>query len=164
MTGQTYRLLTEAEYEYATRALTESVYPWGDDIKPNGAPMANCRGCGSSWEGRPAPVGSFTVNGFVGSFPPNKFGLYDMIGNVWQWVEDCYHPAYEIDTPQDTETAPADGSAWTSDICSSRVVRGGSWFSTRQAASTRRAAAGAPPTLRDLDVGFRVARTLLIPY
>lgn len=161
ITGKAYRLLTEAEYEYATRALTASTYPWGEEIKPNGTAMANCHGCGSKWEGKqPAPVGSFSANGFVSSFPANRFGLHDMIGNVWQWVEDCYHAGYEIDSPAGKEVAPADGSAWTSINCSSRVVRGGSWFSTRQAASARRAEVGAPPSLRDLDVGFRVARSL----
>jgi formylglycine-generating enzyme required for sulfatase activity len=164
MTGQTYRLMTEAEYEYATRAHTETIYPWGDKIRPDNIAMANCRGCGSRWDGKqPAPVGSFNEAGFAGTFPPNKFGLYDMIGNVWQWVEDCYHQSYQIDLQESSEIAPGDGSAWASDNCSSRVVRGGSWFSTRQAASARRAEVGAPPTLRDLDVGFRVARTLLPP-
>lgn len=159
ITGKTYRLLTEAEYEYAARAQTKSIYPWGEKIEPDGMPMANCRGCGSWWDGKqPAPVGSFIANKFVGSFPPNDFGLHDMIGNIWEWVEDCYHPGYKID-----EDAPSDGSAWTSEKCSGRVVRGGSWFSTRQPASARRAEVGAPPTLRDLDIGFRVARTLLKP-
>ena len=55
----------------------------------------------------------------VGSFKPNAFGLYDMAGNVWQWVQDCYHDSYN--------GAPSDGSAWTSGACSNRVVRGGSW-------------------------------------
>ena len=80
VTGKIYRLLSEAEYEYATRAGTTTVYPWGDDIKLNGQVMANCNGCGSKWDHtQPAPVGSFA---------PNQFGPYDMIGNVWEWVED----------------------------------------------------------------------------
>jgi formylglycine-generating enzyme required for sulfatase activity len=89
-----YRLLTEAEYEYATRAGTETAYPWGAEI---GKGNANCNGCGSQWDGKQtAPVGSFA---------PNRFGLYDMVGNVWEWVEDCVHPSYN--------DAPTDGSAWT---------------------------------------------------
>jgi formylglycine-generating enzyme required for sulfatase activity len=84
MTGQPYRLLSEAEWEYAARAGTTTVYSWGDEIGENNA---NCRGCGSQWDRkRIAPVGSFA---------PNKFGLYDMHGNVWEWVEDCLHTSYE---------------------------------------------------------------------
>ena len=80
MTGKPYRLLSEAEWEYAARAGTTTAYSWGDEI---GKGNANCNGCGSEWDGRQtAPVGSFA---------PNQFGLYDMHGNVWEWVEDCLH-------------------------------------------------------------------------
>jgi formylglycine-generating enzyme required for sulfatase activity len=76
MTRKPYRLLTEAEYEYAARAGTETAYWWGEDI---GQGHANCSGCGSEFGGRsPAPVRSF---------PANPFGLYEMNGNVWEWVE-----------------------------------------------------------------------------
>jgi hypothetical protein len=82
-TGKPYRLLTEAEYEYATRARTQTVYPWGNEI---GKSNANCNGCGSEWDlKQTAPVGSFA---------PNQFGLYDMVGNVRERVEDCYHDIY----------------------------------------------------------------------
>jgi formylglycine-generating enzyme required for sulfatase activity len=82
ITGKQYRLLSEPEYEYAARAGSGTKYPWGDDIKLNGKPMANCDGCGSQWDGRQtAPVGSF---------PANAFGLYDMVGNVGSWTEDCW--------------------------------------------------------------------------
>lgn len=75
VTGKTYRLLSEAEYEYATRAGATTRYPWGDDIGKNNA---NCNGCGSQWDNKQtAPVGSFAANGF---------GLYDMAGNVWGWT------------------------------------------------------------------------------
>jgi formylglycine-generating enzyme required for sulfatase activity len=84
-TGKPYRLLSESEYEYATRAGNTSTYPWGDDIKLKGQPMADCTDCGSRWEMQRAPVGSF---------PPNRFGLYDMVGNASEWTEDCYHPDY----------------------------------------------------------------------
>jgi formylglycine-generating enzyme required for sulfatase activity len=144
VTGKIYRLLSEAEYEYATRAGTTTVYPWGDDIKLNGQVMANCNGCGSKWDHtQPAPVGSFA---------PNQFGLYDMIGNVWEWVEDCVHTNYN--------GAPTDGSAWTAGgNCQGRVVRGGSGRdSPRQLGSAERSADSADN--RMTGVGFRVARTL----
>ena len=142
-TGEDYRLLTEAEYEYATRAGTQTAYPWGNDIGKNNA---NCDGCGSQWDNeQTAPVGSFA---------PNSFGLYDMVGNVWQWVEDCYH--------QDYNGAPTDGSAWTTGDCDLRVVRGGSWVSNpeflRSALRGRGSTGG-----RSYDLGFRVGRTLLPP-
>jgi formylglycine-generating enzyme required for sulfatase activity len=106
-TGKPYRLLSEAEWEYAARAGSNTAYPWGDEIGKNNA---NCRGCDSQWDdNQTAPVGSFK---------PNAFGLYDMSGNVWQWVQDCYHGNYNA--------APADGLAWTSGDCSRHVVRGGS--------------------------------------
>ena len=151
MTGKPYRLLAEAEYEYATRAETTTEYPWGDEIGKNNA---NCGNCGSKWDGQQtAPVGSFQAN---------KFGLYDMVGNVWEWTEDCYHPSYAIDTPQGKVDAPTDGSAWTSGNCGNRVVRGGSWYFTpdllRSAARDRNST-----DYRIYLLGFRVARTLLAP-
>jgi formylglycine-generating enzyme required for sulfatase activity len=143
MTGKTYRLLTEAEWEYAARASTTTAYFWGDEI---GKANANCNGCGSQWDNRqPAPVGSFK---------PNAFGLYDMAGNVWQWVEDCYHPNYN--------GAPTDGSVWATDDCKNRVVRGGSWNSNPQV--LRSALRSWNPTdFRNLSLGFRVGRTLVVP-
>ena len=108
LTGKTYRLLTEAEWEYAARAGTTTVYYWGDEI---GNGNANCRGCDSDRE-------NMNLATPVGSFKPNAFGLYDMAGNVWQWVEDCYHNNYD--------GAPQDGSAWLAGDCKYRVVRGGS--------------------------------------
>ncbi|MFX8825014.1 SUMF1/EgtB/PvdO family nonheme iron enzyme, partial [Acinetobacter baumannii] len=78
-----YRLLSEAEWEYAARAGSAADYAWGDEIERN---RANCNGCGSPWDNqRTAPVGSFR---------PNAFGLFDMHGNVWEWVEDCYRETY----------------------------------------------------------------------
>jgi formylglycine-generating enzyme required for sulfatase activity/cellulose biosynthesis protein BcsQ len=140
LTGKTYRLLSEAEYEYATRAGTQTHYPWGDDIGKNNA---NCDGCGSEWGGvRTAPVGSFA---------PNAFGLYDMVGNLWEWVEDCYYPTYD--------GAPTDGSASISGGCDQRVARGGSWSSfppSLRSASRHRII----PAYRSSNVGFRIARTL----
>ena len=153
MTGQAYRLLTEAEYEYATRGGTQTAYPWGDDIGKNNA---NCNGCGSQWDNsQPAPAGSFAAN---------RFGLYDMVGNVWEWVEDCYHPSYEVDTPQGKVDAPGDGSDWTA-ACPDdrrRVERGGSW--SYDPNDIRSALRDRDTTVfRSINVGFRVGRTLVTP-
>ncbi len=135
-----YRLLTEAEWEYAARAGTTTAYYWGEDRKKG---MANCDGCGSEWDNKQtAPVGSF---------PPNPFGLYDMAGNVLQWTEDCYHENYN--------GAPADGSAWRGRICDARMMRGGSWFnSTYYIRSSQRFIVS--PHFRANNAGFRVAKTL----
>ena len=135
--------MPEAEYEYAARAGTRTAYPSGDDITLNGTVMANCSGCGSKWDlKQPAPLGSFA---------PNNFGLYDMVGNVLEWTEDCAHGNYK--------DAPPDGSAWIEGgNCKFRVVRGGSWSTPDTLRSANRIA-GATGN-RGSDLGFRVARTL----
>jgi formylglycine-generating enzyme required for sulfatase activity len=138
MTGQPYRLLSEAEWEYAARAGTATAYYWGDEI---GKGNANCKGCGSQWDNK--------LTSAVGSFPANAFGLYDMAGNVWQWVQDCYHGDYS--------EAPTDGSAWTNGDCSRRVLRGGSWDYTPCSALRLRGTA----SFRYNLLGFRVGRTLV---
>jgi formylglycine-generating enzyme required for sulfatase activity len=115
-THHQYRLLSEAEYEYAERAGTTTAYWWGDDA---GQLCSNVNGLHCHH-------GTVTV----GRYPPNKFHLYDMTGNVWEWTEDCYHDTYD--------GAPDDGSAWTTGNCArarlfgavgavARVLRGGSW-------------------------------------
>ena len=116
-------------------------YPWGDVI---GKGNANCDGCGSQWDNKQtAPVGSFKAN---------DFGLYDMHGNVWQWVEDPWHVDYH--------GAPIDGSAWTEGGDKSRrVVRGGSWVSYPEY-SRSASRLGLTSDLRRYLLGFRVGRTL----
>ena len=144
MTGKPYRLLTDSEYEYATRAGTTTEYPWGNNIGRNNA---NCAACASTWGNqKTAPVGSF---------PPNKFGLYDMVGNVWEWVEDCVHDNYQ--------GAPTDGSAWiASGECGERFIRGGAW--NYSAGELRSAVHYINSTdAQHNALGFRVARTLLAP-
>jgi formylglycine-generating enzyme required for sulfatase activity/tetratricopeptide (TPR) repeat protein len=146
VTGKTYRFLSEGEYEYAARAGTTTAYPWGDDIKLNGQAMANCDGCGSKWDtSRTAPVGSF---------PANKFGLYDMVGNVWAWTEDCIHDNYK--------GAPTNGFAWLADNggdCTSHAIRGGSWnYAPGKLRSAYRI--GITHDMRSSLEGIRVARTL----
>jgi formylglycine-generating enzyme required for sulfatase activity len=145
MTGtKSYRLLSEAEFEYAARAGSTTPYPWGDDIGGNNA---NCDGCKSAWDGkRTSPVGSFAAN---------KFGLFGMQGNVWQWVEDCWH--------EDYEGAPKKGRCVEHGCTPDdrrRVERGGSWNSNPdllRSASRDWYAAGN----RDYSLGFRVGRTLI---
>ncbi len=131
-TGQPYRLLTEAEWEYACRAGTTTRYWWGDDVSKD---KANYEG------GRTSEIGSY---------PASPFGLYDMQGNVWEWVEDRWHGNYE--------GAPADGAAWLEGNDSGRVVRGGSWI---VAPWNLRAAyrGGFGTDVRYPYIGFRVART-----
>ena len=145
MTGKGYRLLSEAEYEYAARAANRALYPWGNDIRPNGTVMADCADCGSEWDGKKtAPIAKFPANGF---------GLFDMVGNVWEWVADCSHSDYA--------GAPADGSVWLSTDCHRRVMRGGSWY--RPSDNLRVAHRDATTTDdRYDDLGFRVARTLSV--
>ena len=134
-TGQRYRLLSEAEWEYACRAGTTTRYWWGGEITPKNANYGKIVGQTSE----------------VGSYPANPFGLYDMQGNVWEWVEDRWHDSYN--------GAPDDGSAWTAGNDPRRVVRGGSWGNSpkvlRASVRVRYEAAywGA-------GVGLRVARTL----
>ena len=138
-TGRTYRLPSEAEWEYAARAGTQSSYWWGLNAD---AGRAQCFDCGTAWDnGRStAPVGSFEAN---------PFGLWDTAGNVLEWTADCYQPTYE--------GAPADGSAWDQQPCTARVARGGAF--NKPAKSMRSAArAQFAPEARINMLGFRLAR------
>jgi len=138
-TGTQYRLPSEAEWEYAARAGTTQARYWGEGIGVN---QANCVGCGSQWEKQTAPVGSFG---------PNRFGLHDMIGNVWEWAEDCWNENY-------TE-APSDGSARVSGDCSYRVVRGGSYYGFQRNARSGSRIFWYPTGSPVPFIGFRVARS-----
>lgn len=140
MSGRSYRLPTEAEWEYAARAGTTTTFYWGDEL---GKRNANCIKCGTQWDNaKTSPVGSFK---------PNPFGLYDMTGNAWQWVADCFHNSYK--------GTLADGSAYTEEECGLRSDRGGSWIS--QLPNLRIAFRGSYPAgSRNYSLGLRVARTL----
>jgi formylglycine-generating enzyme required for sulfatase activity len=141
LTGKEYRLLTEAEWEYVARAGAKTRYSWGDVARVGNA---NCDGCGSQWDlQQTAPVGSFKAN---------AFGLYDMHGNVWEWVEDSWRENYD--------GVPTDASAWLREGDPNyRVIRGGSWRNeselVRAAVRFRRNI-----NVRFDTLGVRVARTM----
>jgi formylglycine-generating enzyme required for sulfatase activity len=141
MTGKQYRLLSEAEWEYAARASTKTAFYWGDELDIKNA---NCHRCENEWSGRKTSP--------VGLFDPNPFGLYDMAGNVWQWVQDCWNADYS--------GAPTDGTAWKTGECAKRVVRGGSWY--YYPADPRSAYRyGDNKDDRNYNTGVRVGRTLI---
>ena len=146
-TGEEYRLLSEAEWEYAARGVMttnepSTKYGWGDEApvceqgQANGAVFSRCSDIGTK------PVGFSEVN---------AFGLYDMHGNVWEWVEDCWNSSYA--------GASSNGSARLSGECNGRVLRGGSWnYYPQDLRSANRGRLST--TVRVNDVGFRIARTL----
>ena len=139
-TGKAYRLPSEAEWEYAAKAGTETAYWWGDNIETN---RANCDGSGSEWSGKQtAPVGSF---------PANPWGLHDTVGNVWEWVHDPWHGNYE--------GAPLDGSVWEQGGSGTRVLRGGSWYYRRDRARASYRFYNYPGA-RNGSLGFRLACVL----
>jgi len=139
-TRRTYRLPTDAEWEYAARAGTVSRFWWGDGVD---VARANCEGCGSLWDG--------DRTARVGKFPPNPFGLYDTAGNVFEWVADCYHSSFA--------DAPADGTAVDKPGCGKRVIRGGAWsFLPEESRSANRWRDF--PTRHSDDTGFRIVREL----
>lgn len=151
-TGKPYRLLTESEWEYAARAGTTTARYWGDGRDQG------CRHANVPDQSHSAPDVFPCNDGFVhtsptASFAPNAFDLYDTIGNVWEWVADCFHDSYS--------GAPGDGSAWDTDPgCQYHVGRGGSW-NPRLSSQLRAAARGRVTTnLRNSNLGFRVAMTL----
>jgi formylglycine-generating enzyme required for sulfatase activity len=145
-TGKTYRLLSEAEWEYAARAGTTTTFYTGDSLSPRAA----------NYDGSEDGSGPSDVNRKktmpVGSFPPNAFGLHDMHGNVIEWVEDCWHDDY-------TAAAPSDGSAWLEGHCEGRVMRGGSWEDS-QTELRSAARLGEFKDQSSNSDGFRVARSL----
>jgi formylglycine-generating enzyme required for sulfatase activity/tetratricopeptide (TPR) repeat protein len=139
-TGRTYRLPTEAEWEYAARAGTTTRYAFGDTITTRQAQFTE----------DPKAKHSGTVE--VGSFQPNKFGLHDMHGNVMEWVQDCWNVLGYAG-------APKDGTAWTAGDCAMRPLRGGSWW--HQSVNIRSASRGGwRATSRDFVMGFRVFRAM----
>ena len=140
-TGKTYRLPTEAEWEYAARAGTTTLFSWGDEA---GKDNANCRTCAPE-------ISKMTYE--VGRYKPNPWGLYDVHGNVWEWTQDCWNESYA--------GAPSDGSAWKTGDCNFRVQRGGSWYYVDvNLHSAFRAKYAATANGVSYGIGFRVVREL----
>jgi formylglycine-generating enzyme required for sulfatase activity len=138
--GHEYRLLSEAEWEYAARAGTQTARYWGDGIGLNNA---NCDGCGNRQDARQTTP--------AGSFAPNGFGLHDMLGNVWEWAQDCYHDSYS--------GAPAYSIVWQGTRGCPRVLRGGSLvYLPRDVRSANRGRDDTGNGYR--DYGFRVSRAV----
>jgi formylglycine-generating enzyme required for sulfatase activity len=157
-TGRPYRLVTEAEWEYAARAGTTSEFPWGDSAEgmcafangPDDTVFAHFAGW-SRAKGAACDDGeAFTAA--AASYRANGFGIHDMPGNVWEWTADCYEPNYAVQ--------PTNGSAHTGGACTRRALRGGSWvYGIGDLRSSQRN--GLPrPWQRGADIGFRVARGL----
>ena len=146
-TGKRYRLLTEAEWEYAARAGTQTPFSFGRTITPD---LANYNGT-YSYDGGPTGR-SMEKTAPVGSYPANAFGLHDMHGNVWEWMDDCRRESYS--------GAPSDGSAWTSGgNCDRRFQRSGSWSDGLSILDSA-FRSNYRTSERDVYTGFRVVRTL----
>lgn len=147
-TGVAYRLLTEEEWEYAARAGSSTRYSWGNYI--------NCEK--ASFDGGPESKCSYLISGKlrgtfeVGSYEPNGFGLYDMHGNVWEWVQDCWTSEY-LNKRRGTKRIG------TGSTCNKRVLRGGSWGNDPDLLRSANRV-GAQPNQRNNGTGFRVARSL----
>lgn len=151
-TGRPYRLLSESEFEYAARGGTDTVFWWGDEPSHDYANygLPDGEGLGGDAEGRDVWVDHTSP---VGSFPANPFGLYDMNGNIYQWIEDCYEP--------DAAKLPADGSAQKDVGCATRGMRSNSFESNPETMRTANRAFPYTPITRGRNyLGARVALTL----
>ena len=146
--GRTYRLPSESEREYFTRAGTTTPFWFGNTISPQDANYraATPYGGGPRGDDSKGPV-------VVDSYAPNPFGIYQVHGNVWEWTEDCYNKRYNEDTP-------IDGSPWLEGDCSKRMVRGGTWD---WSADVSRSGARDNADARFSTKSFRVVRTLNVP-
>jgi formylglycine-generating enzyme required for sulfatase activity len=146
-----YRLPSEAEWEYGARAGSTTAFPWGPELDYDYGNFGNDgEGLGGMARGRDVWVDSTSP---VGSFPPNAFGLYDMHGNIFEWVEDCWEA--------DRAHTPTDGSANREGNCANRIFRSGTFLSNPYMQRTARRGAPYPATQRGRNyLGFRVTRTL----
>jgi formylglycine-generating enzyme required for sulfatase activity len=144
-TGGGYRRPTEAEWEYAARAGTGTAYPWGAAVSRDHANYGAEQCCSGVANGADRWVNTAPI----GSFRANPWGLFDMHGNVWEWVEDCYRGDLSGQT----------AAAYTTSSCSSRVIRGGSWYTSPQVLRSADRSWGTPSGRVDY-IGFRLSRTL----
>jgi formylglycine-generating enzyme required for sulfatase activity/serine/threonine protein phosphatase PrpC len=139
-TGKQYRLLSESEWEYVSRAGSTSSFWWGTSAGTNNA---HCFDCKSDFNtGKPAKIGTYK---------PNKFGLYDTAGNLFEWVHDCYHKNYK--------DAPVDGSVWEGGDCKVRIARGGAYRSPANSMRSEKREKF-PSNRGQYNVGIRLARDL----
>lgn len=137
-TSHSYRLLSESEYEYAERAGSTTMFWWGDEAAPV-CLYANFHECSSGPE-------------HVGAYRPNAFGLDDMTGNTFEWVEDCWHQSYS--------GGPSDGTPWSNAGCDERVMRGTAWFDPDPSPLRSSYRNASNSDTRSDVIGFRVARDL----
>ena len=155
-TGEQYRLLSEAEWEYVARAGTQTARYWGETEREQ-CQYANGYDAFAhiEIESHIEPVGCRdrqVRTAPVGSYRPNDFGLFDVLGNVWEWVDDCQ--------TYDYEGAPTDGSSWHSGDCTQRMFRGGSWSRGPEYIRSGTRGVWLAATSRNRTTGFRVARVL----
>ena len=149
-TGESYRLTTEAEWEYAARAGSATKYHFGDS-ESQLCRYANHADSSTNfdWQNKSCSDGVGMRTAEVGRYQPNNYGLYDVHGNVNEWLQDCWNENYQ--------GAPVNGSVWELGDCSRRVIRGGSWYNNlrTQRSSDRH---GSPRSSRTADIGFRLAQ------
>jgi sulfatase modifying factor 1 len=156
LTGKRYRLPSEVQWEYAARGGSTTARYWGNALEGSCqyGNVADLTGATAlNWDHKPDKIflcaDNYVYTSPVGTYKPNAFGLYDMLGNVWEWVEDCYdvHP----------KDIPTDGSPLLTGDCTKRVLRGGSWYSSPYLVRAAYRYAG-PGSVRSRSVGFRIAR------
>jgi len=152
--GKHFRLASEAEWEYAARSGSIARYPWGMEGNltcryANGADQTPWPGLKIKWKTPLACNDRFFYTAPVGTYQPNDWGVSDLIGNVSEWIQDCYHTNYS--------GAPGDGSSWEGEPCGRRSVRGGSWRDSAEQLRVSRRWAGNPDDRTDY-LGFRIAR------